>query len=241
MMRTAWIALVVLLASATTTAHADGSASLSDVLDTSMFNVGSGDRSLGNRTSEWLDRGIEGWNQTNELGSSVSSGLDQLNALREMFSALSDMDQELDSRMTGDDGAGPEVPSSCPGGEACNECFTRAYGEINFTRNTLERLRTIHRRTIAFIERAEGFGDSVSGVHGISGLSWQYAKADVEASRAEFNRNSRNKYEALLQNMRRALDMVAQCEAKHYNNPDWYNRFGFMYYNFVREAYSVGE
>lgn len=226
-----------------TPAYADGTATPIDGLDPSAFNVGEGERPLGERTSEWTAEMEAASERAGDVGSTVTDGLDLATSLRDMFSALSDLDQELDSRQTTDDGAGPAVPSSCvaSGATACQQCFARAYGEVNFTRSTLERLRTIHRRTIGFIERAEGFGDSVSGVHGVSGLSWQYAKADVEKERASFNRTSRAKYDALLGNMRRSLDMVAECERQHFSNPDWYSRYGFMYYNFIRESYAIAD
>jgi len=229
----------VLLAVANGSAHADGSSSpLSDV-DLADFNAGNGDSAVGHRWSEYMNEGIETWNSTSDVGNRIQSGLDLLDAVRDAFSPLSLGDAELDSRMT--DVGGPEVPTSCSGGEECAACYTRAYGEVNFTRATLERLRTIYRITTAYIQRAEGFGDSVSGVHGISGLSWQYAKGGIEQERATFNHLSHEKGKALLENMRRALDMVAECEAKYYNNPDWYNRYGFMYYNFIVETYNIPE
>jgi len=232
--------LVALLLIDVRVAGADGMAYPIDNVDTSTLSYGEGDVAMGQRTSEWTGEMSSASGQLGDVASGSSGSLDQINALTDMFQALSDLDSELDSRR-GDDGNGPEVPSSCAGGEgaACSECFAKAYAEVNFTRNTLERLRTIHRRTINFIKRAEGFGDSVSGIHGVSGLSWQYAKADIEKERAKFNRTSRKKYEGLTKNMRKALNMVSACEAEHFNNPDWYNRFGFMYYNFVREAYAI--
>jgi len=39
--------------------------------------------------------------------------------------------------------------------------------------------------------------------------------------------------------MRRALDMVAACERDNFHYPDWYSRFGFIYYDFVRNAYAI--
>jgi hypothetical protein len=243
-MKALFFASVVLsLAVSSRPAVAGGTANLLDGVDQADVSVGSDDVAMGKRVSERLNDISSASSQLGSVASGANTALGRINAITDMFQALSDLDSELDSRRTSDDGAGPEIPSSCAGRAdgACSECFAKAYGEVNFTRNTLERLRTIHKRTIAFIKRAEGFGDSVSGIHGVSGLSWQYAKMDIEKARTKFNRTSRDKYEALIRNMKKALDMVSECEAKHFNNPDWYNRFGFMYYNFVKEAYAPSE
>ena len=221
-------------------AGADGSAEPLDGVDQSDFNAGEGDGPVGERLSERMDAAGEAVDAAGDVASGVSSGLDQLGAAMDLFDALSDLDNELDGRIR-DDHSGPEVPSSCAENAACNDCFTRAYGEVNFVRNVLERLRTISKRTISFIQRAEGFGDSVSGVHGISGLSWQYSKAGVEQERANFNRGTREKYNALVESMQRALRQVGTCEQEHFHNPDWYNRYGFMYFNFIKEAYQPAE
>jgi hypothetical protein len=159
---------------------------------------------------------------------------------RESNDALSDLDRELDRDMQ-DDGEGPDVPSSCADKPDCNTCFAAAYRELNFTRMTLERLRSIHTRTIAYIKAKESFGDTVSPVHGISGLSWQYAKADIEKARASFNKTSLDKYEQLIGNMRRSIEMVAACERDHFDNPDWDDRYGFMYLQAVKTAYKPTE
>lgn len=234
-MRIAVVLMIVLQASR---ALADGTAL--DGVSLDDFNAGEGD-TAGSRTSEILNDSANAWNQASSLGAGVAGALGQIQSAMDMFSALSALDQELSNHTQHQDA--PPVPSSCGGDTTgqCASCFQRAYGEVNFTRITLERLRTIVARTLTFIRAAEGFGDSVSGVHGISGLSWQYAKADVEKSKRDFMASSTAKYEALLQNMHRALDMVAACERDNFHNPDWYTRYGFMYYEFVREAYRPHE
>lgn len=232
------LAIVVLIALART-AFADGSAGEIDASDLS----GNGMYSDGTRISEFTNQMSDLSGQMSSIGSGMSSGLALIGQLTDTFTALTDLDRTLQDQIR-DDRSGPEVPTSCGQGSAsptCAECYARAYGEVNFTRNTLERLRTIVARTLAFIRNAEGFGDSVSGIHGVSGLSWQYAKADVEKAKGDFVRTSRAKYEGLVQNMRRALDMVATCERENFNNPDWYNRYGFMYFNFVKDAYAIRE
>lgn len=228
------IAIVLLIAFART-----ASAEEIDASDLS----GNGMYPDGTRISEFTNQMSDLSGQMSSIGSGVSSGLNIINQLTGTFTALNDLDQALHDSIH-DDHSGPEVPTSCGEGsasEACTECYTRAYSEINFVRNTLNRLRTILTRTLAFIRNAEGFGDSVSGVHGVSGLSWQYAKGGIEQTKQHLLQTSTAKYNALVQSMRHALDMVATCERDYAHNPDWYNRYGFMYYNFIKEAYAVHE
>jgi hypothetical protein len=235
-MKSLILALVVV---AVRTASAGGGAGEIDASDLS----GGGQYTDGTRISEFTGRMSDLSGQMSNIGSGVSNGLGLIRQLADNYSALTDLDQALQGHIQ-DDHSGPDVPTSCGQGSAsptCAECYARAYGEVNFTRNTLERLRTIVARTLNFIRNAEGLGDSVSGVHGVSGLSWQYAKIGVEQGKESFLRSSRAKYDALVQNMRRALDMVDQCERQNFNNPDWYNRYGFMYFNFIKEAYAIHE
>lgn len=232
-------AVIFVLVATARIASAGGSAGEIDASDLS----GGGMYPDGTRVSEFTNQMSDLSGQMSSVGSGVSSGLGLIQQLTDTFTALTDLDHELQGHIR-DDHSGPEVPTSCGQGSAspnCAECYSRAYREVNFTRNTLERLRTIVARTLNYIRNAEGLGDSVSGIHGVSGLSWQYAKADVEKGKADFIRTSQAKYEALVANMRRALDMVAQCERDNFHNPDWYNRYGFMYYNFVKDAYAIHE
>jgi hypothetical protein len=219
-------------------ARADGTADGMDPGDLHLDGVADG-----TRASEALNQMSELDSRMSGAASQVSSAAGLVSDLFNAFNALSDLDHELHNHLQ-DDHSGPEVPTSCGSAAAsptCAECYAAAYREVNFTRNTLERLRTIDARTLAFINAAVSVGDTTSGIHAVTGLSWQYAKADVETEKRQFLTASRAKYDGLIQNMRRALDMVARCEADNFHNPDWYNRYGFMYFNFVQEAYRVHE
>lgn len=236
MIRHLLVALVV-LASASS-ARADGIAEGVDPSAMDFSGVPSG-----TRASEFMQQMGDASSQLSNAASSVGGAVNLGVQLFQAFQGLSDLDHELGQRLQ-DDHSGPDVPTSCGSASAnptCAECYAAAYREVNFTRNTLERLRTIDARTLNYIRNAEALGDTTSGIHGVAGLSWQYAKQGVENEKSEFLKASRAKYEGLIQNMRRALDMVARCEADNFHNPDWYNRYGFMYFNFVQEAYAVHE
>lgn len=228
------LALVTL---AVAPASADGNAGSIDPSDLS----GGGMYGDGTRWSEFTGQMSDLAGQAGQVAGGVSSGMNLFQQVTDMFDSLSDLDRALTDRLR-DDHSGPEVPSSCSGSAAsptCAECFAKAYGEVNFTRNTLARLQTIHSRTMTYIKNAEGLGDTTSGIHAVTGLSWQYAKMDVEREKCNMVKASRDKNAALIQNMRRALDMVAACERDNFHNPDWYNRYGFMYFQFVQSAFTI--
>ncbi len=130
----------------------------------------------------------------------------------------------------------PEVPISCAT-EECQQCYETAVRRLNFTRVTFEQLRAIYQSTTDMADKAMSFGDSASGVHALSGLSWQYSKKGIETELAKLGRTYDGKYKDLLGTLRSALDQMAVCERDHFNNPDWYNRFGFIYYTFMEDRY----
>ena len=182
---------------------------------------------------------LEGAQATSAPFAAAGSALSAFQAWQGYHGALSDLDAALSGRLE-DSGDGPEIPTSCgeeSAREGCGECFARAYGEVNFTRIVLERLRTLVTATLKYIRSSESLGDTTSGIHGVSGLAWQYSKADIERARTGFMTTSREKYEQLIENMRRALQMVGDCEREHFDNPDWYSRYGFMYLQYVKTAY----
>ena len=37
--------------------------------------------------------------------------------------------------------------------------------------------------------------------------------------------------------LRRALQEVADCEARYFDVQDWYSRYGFIYYTFMEDRY----
>lgn len=168
----------------------------------------------------------------------ATTALGAWQAWRDANEALSDLDRTLDAGMAGDD-SGPQVPSSCVDSEdaACAQCFQAAYDRVNFVRMTLERLRSIHSRTLRYIKAKEAFGDSVAPIHGMSGLAWQSSRAGIEQVRTSFNQSSMAKYRQLIETMEAALGDVARCEAEHFDNPDWNTRYGFMYLQAIRTAY----
>ncbi|HEX6322372.1 MAG TPA: hypothetical protein VFZ36_01500, partial [Vicinamibacterales bacterium] len=136
----------------------------------------------------------------------------------------------------------PSVPSHCtaPDGtssEGCNDCYAAAYRKLTAVRMALEKLRRVGTTTRAFTAKSIAFGDSVSGVHGVAGLGWQPERAKIEQSLRDFEKAYDSKHTELMGLLEVALKDIGQCEAKHFGQADWYDRYGFMYYTFMYDRY----
>jgi uncharacterized membrane protein YeaQ/YmgE (transglycosylase-associated protein family) len=129
----------------------------------------------------------------------------------------------------------PRMPSFCET-EECGNCFMSARADFNTNRYSFERLKVIYNCTKTFTDAAISFGDNVSGIHGVSGLAWQSERRKIERSIKNLQKTYDNKYRELLESQKRALMALNACEAEH-GIPDWYDRFGYMYYEFSAMHY----
>jgi hypothetical protein len=136
-------------------------------------------------------------------------------------------DREPPSLTLGTDGA---PASGC-------ECFQQAYRDLRFVRKQLAKLRCIYVTTRDLVEFAEAFGDDVSSFHGAMGLMWQSQKFQIEESMDNLRESYDEQYQNGMNALRKALKTIASCEAEHFDEPDWYNRFGFIYYQFMADRY----
>jgi hypothetical protein len=133
-------------------------------------------------------------------------------------------------------GGGAMMPSTCQDNAACSQCFTSAVNEFNFVRRVLGRLSCIYNNTKKFTQSAISFGDNVSGIHGVTGLSWQNARAGIVQSYDHFKQTYDRKYSDLMGSLQRSLTAIDACE-RQYGLPDWYQRFGFIYFEFMKDKY----
>ncbi len=131
----------------------------------------------------------------------------------------------------------PQVPLQCAKSKECGACFENAQGKLNAVRVRFEKLRVVYGSTKAWIAKALSFGDTAAGAFGIGGLAWQTERRKVEASVANLDAAYDAKYAELMQTLEDAMKAIEACEAQHFNEPDWYNRFGFMYYSFMADRY----
>jgi len=176
-----------------------------------------------------------GWLQ-DAFGKGLKPGAEALDA----YKPLSDGDKSLDPNYRPP--GSPNVPSHCtaPDGkssEGCNDCYAAAYRKLTAVRLALEKLRRVGTTTRAFTAKSIAFGDSVSGVHGVAGLGWQPERAKIEQSLRDFEKAYDSKHTELMGLLEAALKDIGQCEAKHFGQADWYDRYGFMYYTFMYDRY----
>ena len=130
----------------------------------------------------------------------------------------------------------PRIPSFCAGDEKCHICYEKANTDFNKARAALEKLRRIYTCTIDFSKAAIAFGDSSSGIHAVVGLAWQKEKKGIVQSVDGLKSAVDKKFPQLMNRLHDAMMEQNQCEAK-FGVPDWYDRFGHMYYEFIEDKY----
>lgn len=119
---------------------------------------------------------------------------------------------------------------------SCSECFGDSRAAFNKARLDLEKLRVIYSCTKKMSNAAIAFGDTASGVHGYTGVAWQGIRYDIQQSVDKMEKAYDQKYPELIQNLHRSLIDMSMCEAQ-YGMEDWYDRIGFIYYEFMSDAY----
>lgn len=156
---------------------------------------------------------------------------------------LSPSDDESSPRV--DPAGGPRLPSSClpqnigrmDANESNCACLDSAYRDLNRRRLNLERLRIIYAHAMKKINAGIAFGDSVSGIHGVSGLAWQSQKMIIlKKSIPNLNKAYDDKYAEMIHALEENLRDIEECEA-NLGNENWYSNAGFIYYQFMADKY----
>ncbi|HLS84060.1 MAG TPA: hypothetical protein VK016_05285 [Arenimonas sp.] len=136
------------------------------------------------------------------------------------------------------DSSGPTVPSRCAEGEDCLRCYEEAVSKINFNRFYIERARCITAANVRMANSAMAFGDSASGIHAVTGLAWQLeGKPQIQEAVEKLKRTYTEKAAVYLRNLEGSLKALGRCEAEHYGEEDWYQRYGWVYHNFMKAKY----
>ncbi|MBB1061220.1 hypothetical protein [Marilutibacter spongiae] len=167
---------------------------------------------------------------------------DAIGVARDANTLLNDLDA-LDATEAGcgsayTDSSGPTVPSHCAEGDACRQCYEEAVRKIDFNRFYIERARCITAANVKMANSAMAFGDSASGIHAVSGLSWQLqGKPQIEQAVGKLKQTYTHKAGQYLDGLQGALKELGQCEAEHYGEDDWYQRYGWIYHNFMQAKY----
>jgi hypothetical protein len=168
-------------------------------------------------------------------GNDLFKKLKDFNEMNEAFDKLSQQDGPWDPDYTPP--GSPEVPTSCPPKGECGPCYEKAYGDLTAVRIRLEKLRVLYGSTNAWVTKALAFGDGASGVSGYAALAWQTERRKIEQSVKRLERNYDSKYAELMTVLQDSLNEIGDCEARFHDNPDWYNRFGYMFHTFMADRY----
>ncbi len=137
---------------------------------------------------------------------------------------------------TGNPPGEPQIPSFCSGNDDCKQCYSDARADFNTVRAKLEKLRVIYACSTKFSKSAIAFGDGSSGVHGVVGLVWQTQKLEIQKSVSGLEKAYDRKYVELISKLHTSMVAMGECEKK-FGVEDWYDRFGFIYYEFMSDKY----
>ena len=153
------------------------------------------------------------------------------------WQALDDETAECGAAYT--DSSAPTIPSMCADKPDCEACYAEATRKIDFNRFYIERARCITVTNVKMANSAMAFGDSTSGIHGVAGLSWQLqGKPQIKEAVESLQKTYVNKAGQYLSNLDEALHDLGKCEAKYYSEDDWYQRYGWIYLNFMKSKYA---
>ena len=168
-----------------------------------------------------------------------------------MFDPLTPDDGNLDPKYP----PGPGLPSHCfegvqwgqggekafpagSGGRACKDCgYQQVLDDLQRTRYRLEKLRRVYDWTKKFVSHSVAVGDSMAGAVGVGGLAWVDERQKILQAFKHVQENYDSKYAELMGVLDQLLWKLNACEEKVYNEKDWYNRFGFMYKEFMAGRY----
>lgn len=79
-------------------------------------------------------------------------------------------------------------------------------------------------------------GDNMAGVHGYAGIIWQGQRKQITQAVDKMEQAYDTKYPELMKNLQRSMMDMALCEAE-FGTPDWYDRVGFIYFEYMSDAY----
>lgn len=170
-----------------------------------------------------------------EMFEQFNNAMDIAESTSEFYSALQALDR---NECVPDFSTSAEsmMPSGCDEDAACSQCYESGVNRMNVVRRSFGRLSCIYNNTKRFTDAAIAFGDNVSGIHAVTGLAWQYERKGIQESFEKFCKTYDNKYAELVQSLHTALQDISRCEAQ-FGMRDWYQRFGFIYFEMMKEKY----
>ena len=202
---------------------------------------GDGEIEEDNRERDVEDTENDAGNDALDLGVEILGwGMDTYEDADEFMDDWESLDR--DQQGCGDafnDSGAPTVPSSCAEGGECYQCYESAVRKIDFNRFYIERARCITDVHVKMANSAMAFGDTASGIHGVTGLAWQLeGKPPIKKATEDLRKTYTRKAAQYLNNLEAALKELGQCEAEHFGERDWYQRYGWIYLNFMKAKYA---
>lgn len=182
------------------------------------------------------------WESLGNISGTIGEGIGHFNTALGLYDNVHDMyeaSNALDNNECVPDfstDAQSMMPSSCGEQPGCQDCYQSSINRMTTVRRSLARLSCIRMNIKKFTDAAIAFGDNVSGIHAITGLAWQAERRGILESIDNFNKSYDRKYTELIQSLQTALQGISTCEAQ-YGMPDWYQRFGFIYFEMMKEKY----
>ncbi len=132
-----------------------------------------------------------------------------------------------------------ESPIQGPAWRTCKECgFGPALELLDSTRYRLEKLRRVGAATKNLISQSLAFGDSMAGAAGVGGLQWVVSRQEIVQSYENFKQSYDAKYIQLMGLLQQSLQQISRCEMLLFGEEDWYDRYGFMYHDFMAARYA---
>jgi hypothetical protein len=187
---------------------------------------------------EWDNTYGQAAKAANDLKNQVNQGVGLGKSAKEALDAFKALTKEDETASPDYSPPGmPHIPSKCAESGSCGACYEDAYADLKKARINLERLRAVGAATKNLYEKGVAFGDNVSGVHGMVGMAWQAEKLKVSEAMSGFNKNYDAKHIELIAKLEASLQKISKCEAEHFNEDGWYERFGFIYYTFMSDRY----
>jgi|GEM_PF-572693 hypothetical protein len=128
------------------------------------------------------------------------------------------------------------VPSSCAEESECAECFKGVYARHSYSLQKLARMRCIYKNTKEFVNKSVAFGDNMSGIHAMTGIAWQQERTGILQSLNQLKGTYDKKYGEFMITINQELQEIGECEKK-VGEEDWFQKYGFIYYGFLKEKY----
>jgi len=177
--------------------------------------------------------------QAAAAGSNFSTALTGARNAADLWDASNLLDKATDPNYEPDlsgEGA-PELPASlCGASYDCNACYASVFQSLDASRLNLEKLRIAGRATSDLVSKSYALGDGLAGVTGVAALEWQRQRAGIGKTFEHFKGTYDSKYEGMMRGLKDVMDRWNACEGQ-YGERDWYARFGFLYYQFMRDKY----